>query len=1054
VSEGERKQVTVLFSDLSGFTAMSERLDPEDVRGVMSKLLSGIGRIIARYDGQIDKFIGDEVMALFGVPRAHEDDPVRAIRTALEIQEFVEHSSSAFEMKTGCTLRMHSGINTGLVVAGESSTEKGTEKVLGDTVNLASRLPSLAGPGEIVVGEGTFHLAKEYFDFEPLGPTEVKGKTKPIRVYRVLGAKDRRAAVHRLAGLQSELVGRAREMSVLERAAWRLHDGQRTVVAIRGDAGIGKSRMVAEFRLRLADSGFRWREGRCYAHTHDVPYFPIVDLLSRAWSIAKGDPPALVGKKLDASLRNLMGTAAYDAPIIGSLFGLESPELEDVEPAQWRRRLARSVAKILDAFASAEPTIIHFEDLHWADQSSVDLIRTLLTDTRCPAIFICVFRPSFSLFDGLDRTEVGKVEELELTELSPRDMELMLESLLDTERVPEDLSALLRAKAEGIPFYLEEVVNHLVGQGLLVHDSGIWKLTRPIEPEDVPPTIQGVVLARIDRLDSSEKTVLQEASVIGRRFNPEILARVTDVESGLQDSIAALEARDFIRTVSVEPEHECVFKNVLTQEVAYGSLLRADRKRIHERVGRVMEELLADRLPEFFEIIAYHYARGESRRKAVEYLMKSGAKAASRYAIDESHRCYQEAYDLSLETSDEPGAQSRLAELLLEWAYVFDYRGDFTGLETILRAHENLFHLGKSIRAAAMYAVWLGLALSNQERHAAALGQLEKAERLAQRAQDLDAESHVAAVLSLVYAQLGRLYEAVEHGERALRMADEAASGRFVRLIALNGLGTSYYFLGDCRGAERVGQELLDAGRRGDSRMAVSGYVVLGTASLNAGDFDEAVNRFTRAAEIAKEPFFLCYANFMLAITLVLADRFDEAEVVLQTAATFSEEHGTHIFGITSEGLEGMRAFAHGDLGVGVAKTRFAAEQAAESGHRYRQAMHLCSLGRAYLRLVVREPKPGLRSVLRNAPFLIRTLPVAGKRSEDYLRQALDIAEDIGARAVAGQALLLMGKLHAATGKPEQAADELGEAARHFEWCSAPAFLAETRECLAEVATA
>ena len=289
--EGERKQVTVLFSDLSGYTAMSERLDPEEVREIMSQVFGAITSIVNRYDGSIEKFIGDAVVAFFGVPKAHEDDPVRAIRAAKEMHSFVEALSPRVEQRIGRSLSMHTGINTGLVVTGQVDKDGSTTGVLGDTINLASRLSDLAKTGEILVGSVTHQLAKGHFVFERLEPAQVKGKAEPVEVYRLLSTKEKPLTLHRTFGLRADLIGRKAELAQLQEAVQKVRQGKGGIFSICGDAGTGKTRLLEEFRATLDPNEIQWREGHAYAYSQNIPYFPLIDLLNRAWQIEEGDPP-------------------------------------------------------------------------------------------------------------------------------------------------------------------------------------------------------------------------------------------------------------------------------------------------------------------------------------------------------------------------------------------------------------------------------------------------------------------------------------------------------------------------------------------------------------------------------------------------------------------------------------------------------------------------------------------------------------------------------------------------------------------------------------------
>ena len=373
--EQGRKYVTVLFSDLSGYTAMSETLDPEEVKEIMGRIYGEIVQVVVKYEGHIDKFIGDAAMVLFGVPKAHEDDPVRAIRTAHEIHDMVKGLSPSLETKIGRPLAMHTGINTGVVVSGEINLEKGIHGVLGDTINVASRLCSLAKTDEIIVGHETYHLAEGYFNFEKLDPAKVKGKEDALQVYKFLSSKDEPSKTHRLSGLRAELIGRRVEMAQLQEAVENLKQGRTSIFSIVGDAGTGKSRLIEEFRNTLDLDKVQWREGHAYAYSQNIPYFPVIDLLDRAWQIREGDHPDEVRLKVERGAEALIGDRKDLIPYVGSLYALPYKEIEQVSPENWKARLHEAIQLIFSNLCRRAPTIVCIEDLHWADPSSVELLQ-------------------------------------------------------------------------------------------------------------------------------------------------------------------------------------------------------------------------------------------------------------------------------------------------------------------------------------------------------------------------------------------------------------------------------------------------------------------------------------------------------------------------------------------------------------------------------------------------------------------------------------------------------------------------------------------------------
>jgi class 3 adenylate cyclase len=321
----ERKHVTALFSDLSGYTAMSERLDPEEVKEITGKIFDEVSKIISKYEGFVEKFAGDAVMALFGATEAHEDDPVRAIKAAREIHNAVNSLSPQYEERIEQPLVMHSGINTGLVVTGEVNLEKGTHGVAGDTINVAARLSALGIADDILVGPDTFYQSEGYFDFREMEPAAVKGKSKPIRIYKVISQKEQPIKIHRLHGFQADLIGRKVEMNQLADAGRKLREGAGAVFSIYGPAGTGKSRLVKEFKESLNLDEVQWLEGHAYPHSQKIPYFPLIDLLNRSLQIEEGDPPERIKEKIESGISSLVGRDTNFIPYIGSLYSLRYP---------------------------------------------------------------------------------------------------------------------------------------------------------------------------------------------------------------------------------------------------------------------------------------------------------------------------------------------------------------------------------------------------------------------------------------------------------------------------------------------------------------------------------------------------------------------------------------------------------------------------------------------------------------------------------------------------------------------------------------------------------
>jgi len=767
--EGERRYVTVLLSDLSGYTGISENLDPEVLKELTSQIFRKIVKIVTSYEGFIEKFVGDAVMALFGVPTAHEDDPIRAIKTAQEIHEAVEALSPEVEKRAGYPISMHTGINTGVVVTGEIDIEKGTHGVAGDTINVASRLCSIAKKGEILVGPYTYKQSEGLFAFKEIGPTRLKGRAKPVQIYKVLYARKKPLTIHRLSGLRAAFVGRKRELGLLREALNRLYAGKGTIFSICGEAGTGKSRLIEEFRASCDLKKIQWLEGHAYAWAQNIPYFPMRDLFYRAFEIEKSDSPREVKEKIETEIKGLVGGREDAIYYIGSLCALEYPEMEGISPELWKSGLREAAKTVISALAIRAPTVIVFEDLHWADFSFVELLRHLLIGIRQPAVVLCVHRPTFRLFQHPLPSNIHKIcRKIEIQDLSPSEARAMLASLLRSRDIPADLWQFVQKRTGGNPFYIEELVNSLVESDTLIFHGGGWKISKPVADLEISPTLYGLVFGRLDRLEEQMKRLLQEAAVIGRTFSYEILRMVTGAKDRCEELVSGLEQLDLIRKRSHDRGQEYIFKHAFTQEVAYKSLLVRERELLHEKTARAIEKLFQERISEAYETLAFHFKKSRASYKAVYYLSKSGEKSLRRYAVEESHQYYKEAYTILVGKGEITEKSTEiLIDLFIKWAHVFYYRGDFKGLTELLLSHIHEAQQLDDRSKTGMYYCWLGMGLWARERFRESYEYLLKALELGDQINDLEVVGYACTWLVWTCGELGLLGEAVSFGKRA-----------------------------------------------------------------------------------------------------------------------------------------------------------------------------------------------------------------------------------------------------------------------------------------------
>jgi class 3 adenylate cyclase/tetratricopeptide (TPR) repeat protein len=1049
-TEGERKYVTVVFSDLSGYTAMSEKLDPEEVKEIMSRIFGEIAQVVTKYEGFIEKFVGDAVMALFGVPKSHEDDPVRAIRAAKEIHALIEAIGPQMQERVGHRLSMHSGVNTGLVVTGEVDLERGIHGVSGDAVNLASRLSGLAKRGEILVGEDTYRQTEGYFAFERMEPATVKGKAEPVQIYKVLYPKEEPSKIHRLQGLRADLIGRKVEMRQLCEAVERLREGKRTIFSICGDPGTGKSRLIEEFKATLDLEEIEWREGHAYAYSQNIPYFPLIDLLSRTFQIEETDPPEKVRQKVESGIEHLVGKNDDLVPYVGSLYALNYPEAEDVSPELWKSRLKDAIKAILSALARRASTIFCLEDLHWADPSFVELLRSTLLEVRQPAIVLCVHRPTFSLFTSHQLSGIGRIyQEIRLQDLSPSEAQDMLESLLKTDTIPSNLRQFVQSKAEGNPFYLEELVNSLIEAGTLIRDNGNWKAAKAIRESDISSTIHGVISGRLDRLEKETKRVLQEASVIGRAFLYEILKRVTELKQDIDRCLRGLEQLDLIRTRSLQPDLEYVFKHALTQEVVYNGLLKKERQAIHEQIGFVMEQLFQNRLPEFYEALAFHFARGRSIIKAVDYLVKSGERSLTRYAVEEAHQYFKQAFDILATKTDKTKEEKvALVDILNSWGYAYYYLGDFKGFIHLFKSHKDLAESLDDKARLGMFYAWLGIALYMAGKTKESYEYLSHALNLGEKSGNEKVIGYACAWLTWACAELGLFNEGENFGERAQQIAKSFPTDQYLFFKPLAGLCYLNWYKGDKKRIFEGAELLLDYGERNsNSRSKVMGHWMNSFGHDLAGDMESAKKNSERACGVSEDPFYSNFPTPNLGYAYLLSGQFQEVKDTLQQLINFSEKRDIGVLLIPARLFLGPALIALGHMKQGLRMLEEVKQALIENERRPFYALSEYVLGRVYSQ-IANGPLPSFSIMAKNIAFLVKTVPFASKKAEDHFNKAIEVAQEIGAKVVLGRAYLDLGLLHRAKGRNDQARECISTAVDLFEQFEAEGYLKQAKEAL------
>lgn len=654
--EGERKLVTVLFCDIANSTPLAQRVGADAMHGLLNRFFELALGEVHRFEGTINQFLGDGFMALFGAPIAHEDHARRALLAATAIQQHMREASGVAQALSEVRLRM--GLNTGTVVVGKIGDNLRMDyTAIGDTTNLAARLQAFAEPGTIRVSETTRRSAEGHFTFRDIGRHALKGITTPVRIFEPVGPRSAGVGgVANVGQIASVLVGRETELAALSRALADLRECRGGIIIIRGEPGTGKSRLVAEARRSDAAKGVLWLEGRSLSFGRSLSYWPFIEILKGAFGISESESESDALHKLEAGLRTLFGDRALEiVPYIASVMVLPLTAEHDarvkfLDAQAMKRQVFLSVRQLAERVAQRQPVLVVMEDWHWVDQSSIALLEHLLPLTESlPLTFWLTTRaepaePAARIRMAVTTSPGLRLNEIALGPLGQEHSRALLDNLVGTG-LPEAVRGQIERRTEGNPFFIEEVVRTLIDDGTLVKDGhrSDWRLAHAVTDLTIPDTVQGVILARIDRLEESVKSVLKLASVIGRSFFLRILKAIAAAADNVEHGLGHLEAAELIRLRAQVPELEYIFKHALVQEAAYGSILADRRRAIHRSVGRTIETLFADRQEEFASLLAYHYALAEDWEKAHVYLLKAGDLAGRIAADAEALEHYRQA---------------------------------------------------------------------------------------------------------------------------------------------------------------------------------------------------------------------------------------------------------------------------------------------------------------------------------------------------------------------------------------------------------------------------
>ena len=680
---GERRVVTMLFCDLKGSTAAAERLDPEDWTEIMNGAFAQMIKPVYQYEGTIARLMGDALLAFFGAPIAHEDDPRRAILAGLDIIEGIKPFREQIRERYGVDFDVRVGINTGLVVVGAVGSDLRMEySALGDAINLAARMEQTAEPGTVRVAHDTYKLVKNLFEFRSLGGVELKGKSEPVQTYQALSRKFQVSQARGIEGLHATMVGRDAELATLRQAMADLKHGLGRIIFILGEAGLGKTRLVSEAHdvfHSLQNAAPVWVEMISLSYETSQAYGLIQRLIRRIGGIEYNDPAGILREKLGRLVEEMEESWRSRAlHVFEDLFGLESERNDlPVDDETFKRDLFESIYRWLRGRYSLRPVVLVFDDMHWCDAASADLLRQLLKLTgESPLIMLFAMRaernaPAWQIKVMADEEYNHLYTELGLRPLSDADGNELINRLLTNPELPDSLRSSILEKSGGNPFFIEEVVRTLIDNRVLIaeeyEENGVrrrlWRATSASTDFAIPDNLQALLAARMDRLEESTRGTLQLASVIGRSFYHRVLAAVDEDRYELDKHLSTLLRLELIREAARVPEVEYSFRNPLTQEAVYKTILIKRRRMFHQRVGEAMESIYAERLDGLFGLLAYHFTLANDHTKAIEYYRKAAWQAAGLFAYDDAIQNLRSALKL-IEEGKQPEMHMNLQEEL------------------------------------------------------------------------------------------------------------------------------------------------------------------------------------------------------------------------------------------------------------------------------------------------------------------------------------------------------------------------------------------------------
>ena len=869
---GQRRNVTVLFVDLTDYTRLAEEIDSEDLYEIIQQFINMLVAAVYKYDGLVDKIVGDGLMALFGAPIGHENNAELAVRSALDMQQDLRAFNRQIGNRLGHELQMHIGLHSGTVIVGGMGSDMLMDyTAIGDTVNLAHRLEEAAEAGSILVSESVYRQTRMLFDFSIVPSLSLKGIQRLVTGYQLVGPKERPGRVRGVEGLTSPMVGRDEELALLKQAVLSTVGGQAGGFAmIIGEAGIGKSRLLAELRAQVRDENVRVFEGQSLTYRRSVAYWIFLDLMRNYLGVSANAPEAHVRARLAELLEELLGESAAEIlPYLEHLLSLKASSataaqrINQLDADQLRQQIFIAVRDLLVAESERQPVLLILDDLHWADDASLDLLQFLLDAVNAANLYICgISRPVESgtlppIIQQAEKRLGERYLSIQLKSLPQEKSEQLLYQLLTIPELPIQLREQIIQRAAGVPFYLEEILRMLIDEAIIYRDGIHWRLypDADISALGVPDNLQALILARFDRLDQQQRRILQVASVIGREFSIALIEAVLPSlsSSWIEDQLSLLSERGFIIPRTDSHQADYAFRHVLTSDAIYSTLLRRDRGELHGQVGEAIELLFADRLSEYIYLLARHYSWSPRLDRALYYLILAGQKSARDYINAQAREYFEQALQLLSKVEHE---NAQAFEVYLGLGDTMVFSGEYEKAREQYRVCQKLLDTANTDETKSDVVLQRKIGQTYERQ-----GDYEQALKYLNQAHQLLDECHTELVveraevwndIGWIHFRRGNFEEAGEILQRALDLV--AGSSAYGVIASINNrLGGVAYYQGDWdQAASYLRSSITIRESIGDVAGLASSSNNLGNLEIEMGLFDEALDDLKRNFALVK----------------------------------------------------------------------------------------------------------------------------------------------------------------------------------------------------------